>query len=179
MTEPLLVGRIANLEIPRAVLEASWRHVARRGSGRHEAIVIWAGRVAHAGARVVTAVAPPPEDVQASARLHRLNTRAHASMSRWMERHGLLALAQVHTHPDSWVGHSETDDAYPFAPDDGFLSIVWPRYALGAVAPMSEWGVHERRDDTWYQLLPSEVLRRLFVVSDPATVTDMPLVEVA
>lgn len=179
MSTSLLVGRVERLQVPRAVLRASWRHVAQRGGGRSEAIVVWAGRVAAGGARVVTAVAPPLDDVRANAHLHHLNTRAHAAMCRWMEHHGLIALSQVHTHPSTWVGHSETDDNYPFAPDDGFWSIVWPRFAKGRVSPTTGWGVHERREGAWHQLSQADVRRRLILLPDSSIATETPLVEVA
>jgi hypothetical protein len=166
---PLLVGHVERIEVPLAVVTASWRHVARRGDGRREAIVVWAGRVDDVGARIVAAVAPPLEEIQARALWHHLSARAHARMSRWMQANGLIALAQVHTHPDAWVGHSETDDAYPFAPDVGFWSIVWPGYAMGQPAPLTAWGVHERREAGWHQLSKDEVQHRLVITQTELT----------
>jgi hypothetical protein len=178
MTSALLVGRLPHLEIPRGIVNASWRHVARRGDGRREAEVVWAGVLTKHGGRVVTAVAPAGAGVRASARFHGLAVATHAAMCRWIETHQLLVLAQVHTHPETWVGHSPTDDAHPFAPDEGFLSIVWPHYAAGRLAPLEQWGVHELVGGTWQQLAHSEVQRRIVVVaSDPPGVTPL-LVEV-
>lgn len=40
----------------------------------------------------------------------------------------LMAIAQVHTHPNDSVGHSETDDEFVLVPSPGFISIVLPDF---------------------------------------------------
>ena len=41
-------------------------------------------------------------------------------------------VAQVHTHPGDWVGHSWIDDAFPIVPMPGLLSVVVPDHAVDA-----------------------------------------------
>ena len=42
-------------------------------------------------------------------------------------------LAQIHTHPFGWVGHSDYDDEKAFSQREGAISIVVPHFA--AVRP--------------------------------------------
>jgi hypothetical protein len=66
-----------------------------------------------------------------------------------------VRLAQVHTHPTHWVGHSPTDDARAYSHHDGAVSIVIPNYAASYKA-QSELGVHVCTARKWHQLSPSE-----------------------
>lgn len=69
-------------------------------------------------------------------------------------------LAQVHTHPSSWVGHSLYDDHY--ANSRNSLSLVFPSY--GRLQP--RWpqavGVHEFLEGQWRRLADVQVLQRIF-----------------
>jgi hypothetical protein len=64
-------------------------------------------------------------------------------------------LAQVHTHPSDWTGHSRFDDARAYSQRAGAVSIVLPSYARGRPAP-SETGIHIRDEDGWRQLTADE-----------------------
>jgi hypothetical protein len=68
-------------------------------------------------------------------------------------------LAQVHTHPSRWVGHSPYDDRY--ANSRNALSLVFPSY--GRVRP--QWpasiGVHEFLEGRWQRLADEKVPLRI------------------
>ena len=78
---------------------------------------------------------------------------------------GLVNLAQLHTHPDKWVGHSPWDDARAYSSRDGALSIVWPHYGR-VLPPLDQWGVHECVGARWRQLSPAAAAARVVVLPD-------------
>ena len=73
-----------------------------------------------------------------------------------LRANGLIRLAQVHTHPNRWVGHSQYDDEHAFAQTPGSISIVLPDHARRRPLPYGD-GVHVREEGVWRQLAASEV----------------------
>lgn len=83
---------------------------------------------------------------------------------------GWFNLAQVHTHPSTWVSHSPYDDRY--ANSRRALSLVYPTY--GRVRP--QWpgsvGIHEYLDGHWQRLADEKVpMRIVFDASCPVPET--------
>jgi hypothetical protein len=68
-----------------------------------------------------------------------------------LRRHRMRRLAQVHTHPAEWTGHSPFDDENAYSQRPGAVSIVLPRYARDRPSPL-ESGVHLRTDQGWTEL---------------------------
>jgi proteasome lid subunit RPN8/RPN11 len=68
---------------------------------------------------------------------------------------GLGVRVQVHTHPGV-AFHSSTDDAYPLIHDVGFLSLVIPDFALGAVGFDRAYLTEIQPDGGWRQVPASE-----------------------
>jgi hypothetical protein len=67
----------------------------------------------------------------------------------------LVRLAQVHTHPSEWVGHSEIDDELAYSHHDGAVSIVLPNYGKSDFS-ISDLGVHICQAKNWRELSGSE-----------------------
>jgi hypothetical protein len=65
-------------------------------------------------------------------------------------------LAQVHTHPADWTGHSMYDDERAYSQRAGALSIVLPGYARERPR-LAGAGVHLREEQGWRELSPDEV----------------------
>jgi len=84
-------------------------------------------------------------------------------MGQALREAGLVNVAQIHTHPDSWVGHSPWDDAHAYSLREGSLSIVWPHYGVD-LPPQRAWGVHERLRGEWTELSEEEAQRRVRIV---------------
>jgi hypothetical protein len=68
----------------------------------------------------------------------------------------LVRLAQVHTHPKDWVGHSLWDDAQAYSQQVGALSIVLPQYGRRA-STLQDAGIHVREESGWRQIRLEEV----------------------
>lgn len=69
-----------------------------------------------------------------------------------LRRFQMRRLAQVHTHPGSWVGHSPWDDAKAYSQLDGALSLVLPDHAR-ARPRIEQSGIHIRTTAGWQQLM--------------------------
>jgi len=76
---------------------------------------------------------------------------------------GMQRLAQVHTHPTDWVGHSGWDDQWAYSQAIGALSIVLPHLARTRLN-LAHAGVHLRTREGWRQLSEAEKSRRLRIV---------------
>ena len=72
-----------------------------------------------------------------------------------LRRLHLMRLAQIHSHPATWTGHSPYDDEMAFSQRDGAISIVVPNYA-GSAPGIADCGVHVRQPDGWHELNPRE-----------------------
>jgi hypothetical protein len=64
---------------------------------------------------------------------------------------GMVRIAQVHTHPDSWVGHSAWDDAHAYSQMPGAVSIVLPHFARRR-PNLSDAGLHLRTSADWTEI---------------------------
>lgn len=77
--------------------------------------------------------------------------------------HGLQRLAQVHTHGDTFVDHSETDDTWAYSQRPGSLSIVVPRHGRN-VTRLKQCGVHIRRENGWVRLDEHEIAKEVVMI---------------
>jgi len=82
---------------------------------------------------------------------------------RHLKAFDMRRLAQIHTHPFGWVGHSEYDDERAFSQREGAISIVVPHFA--ACAPgVFECGLHLRGPNGWYEPSGEERLALIRIV---------------
>jgi len=130
-----------------------------------ESTVRWAGPAVQLGDpdQVVTTVLIPHQRVSAGG--FEIPFPATRTMGLALGGAGLVNLAQIHTHPADWVGHSTWDDARAYSSREGALSIVLPEYGR-RIVPVKEWGIHERCDGAWVQLSAAEAIQRIVVVPD-------------
>jgi len=64
---------------------------------------------------------------------------------------------QLHTHPEA-AFHSPTDDHWPVVAQLGFVSIVIPRFAMGAVSLEGAWAGSLGADGRWRAVDVEEVI---------------------
>jgi hypothetical protein len=127
--------------LPEARLDETFAVLRRCGEGRRECLVLWVSPWAC------------PEKVDAVVHpRHRAWTDGVEVNGQWitefwnhLAREGLGVRVQVHTHRRG-AFHSPTDDGWPIVNSPGFLSLVLPRFALGAIgfdgAYLAELGVN-------------------------------------
>jgi hypothetical protein len=137
---------------PAAGMVAATQAALRIGSdARREAIVLWAGRADRDGAAVISHLLLPrfvsrrdfltiPQDER-------------VELARYLRAEGLLAFADLHTHPRQ-AFLSDADIAAPFSVRDGFYAAVIPDFALHA--PGRGWRFYEARARTWTEIDPRE-----------------------
>jgi len=92
----------------------------------HEGVVYWAGRRVGSESFITTCIAPAAETTRGSFAT-RSSTNARVVM--YLANAGLELIGQVHSHPGSFVDHSEGDDDRALMPYEGFYSVVVPEYA--------------------------------------------------
>jgi len=153
------------LVIPVSVLTETWRAFQEGALAGVESTVRWAGPAAlsRADLQVATTVVTPIQRVSAGHfEIPHEGTRA---MGEALRANGLVNVAQVHTHPSDWVGHSPWDDSHAYSSREHALSVVWPRYGAG-LPPVEKWGVHERLNGQWSQLSARAISDRVHIVPD-------------
>lgn len=157
-----VLGGARVLVVPEEVVVATWRALRPTTEAACESIALWAVPKAqyHERLQVVTTVIVPQQRV--SGGRYELPPDAIREMGRMLRRSALVNVAQVHSHPSDWVGHSDWDNAHSFSLRDGALSIVWPRHAR-ELPPMAAWGVHECDATVWRRLGEDETARRIVV----------------
>jgi proteasome lid subunit RPN8/RPN11 len=88
-----------------------------------------------------------------------------------LRRHGLVRLAQVHTHPGHDTRHSPTDDESAYSRKAGAVSIVLPWHAAGDPSA-TDGTIHVHDGRGWRQL--SRAGAEAFIRVIPATVDTRP-----
>ncbi len=154
-------GVSPELFVPRAVVSDTHQHLVPYWKAGVEAACYWFG-IETTEASVVTTLALP--EVLQSSGNYLVVRDSLRRLSKDMRSQGLVNLAQIHTHPGGWVGHSPYDDEHAYSTRDGSLSLVWPDYGHVCTHNLVGIGVHERRDGKWEEFTEEEVGRRIKVI---------------
>jgi len=120
---------------------------------------------------VVTTLVIP--DAQLSPGNYRVVSEGIRRASEHLFDHGLVRLAQIHTHGNDWIGHSRTDDERAYSQRNGAVSIVLPFHATHRPSPL-EGGVHVRTDGGWIRIEPAVVVRQLVSNIDQRQAVEQP-----
>jgi proteasome lid subunit RPN8/RPN11 len=129
----------------------------------HEGVTYWAGHRAHNESFVTTVIAPFATTTSGS---FVTSSASNAHVIAYLAKAGLELLAQVHSHPGRFVGHSRGDDERALMPYEGFLSIVVPDYARRGLMPLSTCGVHIFQAGTFRRMNETEIARCFHVVDE-------------
>lgn len=151
------------LWVSESVILASWHALQRTAAEGCEGVVCWAvpADQYQSNPQTCTTVVAPLQVVSPGE--YEIPADGVRAMGRALRAAGLVNVAQLHTHPDEWVGHSTWDDTHAFSLRDGALSIVWPQYGH-TLPPRPAWGVHECQGHVWRELTGDEAAARIRVV---------------
>jgi proteasome lid subunit RPN8/RPN11 len=116
----------------------------RRKRPSNEGLVYWAGRKDGDIIRVELVIAPRTDS---AARRVVTTPESNLRMIQVISKHDLIHLGQVHSHPGSWVDHSEGDDEYAAFKINGLLSLVVPSYCKNGMIPIETCGIHRFEHD--------------------------------
>jgi len=130
----------------------------RGPEGDHEGIVFLLGRELGSLTLLTTALAPDADHGPGHVICQ---PDAVAAAQRAGRKLGLALLAQLHSHPDDRIEHSEGDDDLVLMPFEGMLSIVAPWYGRVGLRPLAGLGVHQFQDGRWVLADPAGVAERL------------------
>ncbi len=156
--------------------DATWKHLLAMLASSPPGVErvayldgIRAGNSASSGMGIVTTVSVPYA-VQSAGHF----TVSAEEMSRagaHLRQHGLVRLAQVHTHPGQDTRHSPTDDENAYSRKEGAVSIVLPWHASNDPSP-TDGTIHVHDGHGWRQLGQADAEAFIRVV--PATVDSRP-----
>ena len=112
---------------------------------------------------VVTTTTIP--EARLERRFFEVSPEAMSAAGRHLRQLGQVRLAQIHTHPGTWVEHSEHDDERAYSQRAGALSIVVPNYGRGGVV-LEDCGLHVREEGEWRMLSLEEYDSYLRIIPD-------------
>jgi proteasome lid subunit RPN8/RPN11 len=147
------------LSIARSAINAAEQHL--RGSPDdkdHERVVYLGGLSLGVDSVVMTVMIPHARTTSGS---FRTDTDANADVVHALIRHGLVLVGQVHTHPGTWVDHSDGDDEGALVRFEGFWSIVVPSYCREGMGTLARCGVHVFRTGAFRRLTERAVRARV------------------
>ncbi len=153
------------LVVPRGTLHATHQFFTPYWAAGVETACYWFGVSAGAFHIVTTLVLPK---LYQSPGGFRVDSRSMRRLAKAMSQQRLENLAQLHTHPSNWVGHSAFDDDHAYSTRPGSLSLVWPNYGLSLNHDLTGIGIHEYRTGVWNELSPDEVRERIRVIDSVA-----------
>lgn len=137
------------LYLPEGLLRDTHEYFAPYWRARVESAAFWAGIELGHTQVATTLVAPGLLQTAGNFQVTRESLRR---MARHLRSQGLKVLAQNHTHPTQWVGHSGYDDANAYSTGDGALSLVWPDYGAYVSCNLEGIGIHECYRHKWVEL---------------------------
>lgn len=119
------------------------------GQDESEGLVYWAGT--REGDRLIidTAFAPKVEATRYGFHTTHLTNGHYVETINEMDR---VHIAQVHSHPGSWVDHSYTDDEETAFRKTGLVSVVVPRFGSKSMVPFKRCGIHRYDNDKFERL---------------------------
>jgi hypothetical protein len=133
--------------LPRRMIETTFATFRSCGAGERECQLYWASPWSNPS--IITEVVHPRHMSSAYA----LSLDSAWISDFWLElaNRDLGVRVQVHTHPGE-AFHSPTDDAFPLIHEVGFLSLVIPDFATGAVGFNHAYLTEIQPDGSWRQV---------------------------
>lgn len=143
--------------------EAAWQHLldefARQRPGVERIAFLDGYRRDEVG--VVTTVVVP--DATCEPGYYTVTADQMREAGAHFRKYGMQRLAQVHTHGDCRLSHSDRDDKMAYSQREGALSLVLPDHAARRPRP-SEGLLHLRTLDGWDAVDPAEAEMAITVV---------------
>lgn len=148
------------LLVPQSIWEETWRVFPPYAKEGVECPVFWHGiENDESGVDVVTTLTIPHAHREPA--FYQVPQEETRRVSDAVGEAGVVALAQVHTHPRSYgVVHSPYDDQNALSMGTSFLSLIFPDYGERPCG-LDQVGVHERWDRRWLYLTPEQKRLRI------------------
>lgn len=142
--------RPVHLRLSDGLLDATQLALRDGSANVREAIVLWAGRPENESTALISHLLLPTFESRRNYLTIPRNERT--AVATYLREHGLLAFADLHTHPHK-AFLSEADRARPFSQRDGFYAVVVPNFAVHAAAV--GWRFYEAQAGDWIEVDPT------------------------
>ena len=127
------------VDLPRDVLQTTFSFLREHGSLGFESHALWAGTLSRGTFAVSCVLFPRQLCTPAS---YEVPQEEEFRINRLLNRRGLVAMCQIHTHPGR-AFHSRTDDGGSALALPGSLSVVVPDYGAAGTDEPAAWAVYE------------------------------------
>jgi len=152
----------AVLYLPEPVVAETERLLRTYGGGEaHEGIVYLGGVEVADRAVALAALSPAAETTWGS---FRTELAANTAVVQALDRLRLVLVGQIHSHPGTWVDHSDGDDEGALVRFEGYWSLVVPVFAREGMRPLERCGVHRFQRGRFARLTVAAVGARVHVV---------------
>ena len=133
---------------PLNISQSLWRNLLsdlrQRGGGKHES---GAFMLAKTGSREITTFICYDDLDETALETGIITFHATGFVKLWShcQQHGLVVVADVHTHPTDWTDQSESDRTHPMVAVKGHMALILPDYAAPNLLPLNGASVYEYR----------------------------------
>jgi proteasome lid subunit RPN8/RPN11 len=150
---------IRRIRISHRRLKALVRELGRRGQGNREsgAFLLAPTKTGVETTLTVTAIAFYDDlDPNCLTGGITFNAVGYSALGALCRDQKLRVIADVHTHPASWVQQSDTDARHPMAALPGHVALIAPNYAQGQPG-IENFGVHSFDGTSWQSYFLGDV----------------------
>ncbi len=133
----------------------------RKRKPSHEGLVYWCGK--RDGKKVYVNSVIAPKTISSPGRVS-TTYESNAKFVRLLSKNKIVQIAQVHSHPSTWVGHSDGDNKFAAFKVKGLLSIVVPSYGKDGMLPFQECGMHLFTGKKFIKLSNQYVKKRFKII---------------
>jgi proteasome lid subunit RPN8/RPN11 len=140
-----------HLRLAEGLLDATQTALRDGGHGVRESTVLWAGRPIDKATALISHLLLP--DFVSYSDFLTIPKEERVVVADFLRHEGLLAFADLHTHPRR-AFLSEPDRDRPFSQRDGFYAVVIPDF--GSRREGDGWRFYEVRSGDWQEVDPRE-----------------------
>lgn len=152
-------------KIPYKIIEITERILKDYSNGfiPTEGLVYWGGIKEENNITVTSVIAPKTTAYQA-----RIETdhRANLDFVRELNKHKIIQIAQVHSHPGYFIDHTEGDDYWCAFKFEGLISIVVANYCNNGMMPLNNCGVHRFSNDEFIRLSKKYIEKHFKLINE-------------
>ncbi|MCH7559960.1 MAG: Mov34/MPN/PAD-1 family protein [Thaumarchaeota archaeon] len=136
----------------------------------NEGLVYWGGTINKKIVHISIVIAPKTES-----NFGRVSTsnRSNFDVVQTLIKNKTIEIAQVHSHPNNSVDHSEGDDLWASFKIEGLVSIVVPNYCKNGMLSLTNCGVHRYMDGDFVRLSKKYVTSHFRVVNEESNFIDL------
>lgn len=152
-----------SLKIPLCRWLALLRDLRRRSDGRRESgAFLLGGPGAHRVVRYVPYDTLDPHVADSGVIMFRGG--CIAPLWEMCHREGLRVVADVHTHPTTWTGQSQSDREHPMISQPKHVALIVPCFASRRLQGLRSVGIHEYLGDRQWKTWPGDSGRVRLVI---------------